>query len=99
MLIPISAPSLTEVWGSSAEWIVERPTKPDGSYYTLPDYGTVEFDTAMAWTKSGSHALLRPGHDFDYSRCKRREFVGGTDGSTRPCHKYGRAVHIRKWLG
>lgn len=53
-LIPILAPLLAAVWGSSAEWIVERPTKPDGSYYTLPDYGTVEFDTAMAWTKSGS---------------------------------------------
>lgn len=54
VLIPIWAPLLTEVWGSSAEWIVERPTKPDGTYYTLPNYGTVEFDTAMAWTKSGS---------------------------------------------
>lgn len=26
----------------------------DGSYYTLPAYGTVEFDAAMAWTQSGA---------------------------------------------
>lgn len=54
VLIPIWAPPLTAVWGSSAEWIVERPTMADGSYYTLPAYGTVEFDAAMAWTQSGA---------------------------------------------
>lgn len=52
-LTPLMAPLLTSVWGSSAEWIVERLEKSDGSWYTLPDYGTVQFYGALGWTASG----------------------------------------------
>jgi len=37
-----------EPLGSSAEWVVERPTEPNGKLFPLADYGCVNFKYCMA---------------------------------------------------
>lgn len=59
-LFSISAPPGDQVLGSSAEWIVERPSV-SGVATTLDNYGTVEFSSAMCWTASGQTAFAGSG--------------------------------------
>jgi hypothetical protein len=62
-LFAITAPPDLRVVGGCAEWIVERPSflYPGGLIVPsdLPQYGSVEFADAMAWT--GAHDTLFPG--------------------------------------
>jgi hypothetical protein len=47
-------PSGTLQLGSSAEWVVERPTEPNSSdFHALADYGTVNFKHCMAVAADG----------------------------------------------
>ena len=40
--------------GSSAEWVVERPTEPNsGHFHALADYGSLDFDYCMAVAADG----------------------------------------------
>jgi Peptidase A4 family len=46
--------------GSSAEWVVERPTDPDSSdFHALADYGSVNFNYCMAAAADGPVAPRR----------------------------------------
>jgi len=47
-------PSDIRQLGSSAEWVVERPTEPHSlNFHTLADYGSVDFDCCMAVAADG----------------------------------------------
>lgn len=50
-LFGITAPPTVSLIGGCAEWIVERPLV-GGRYATLPNYGSVDFADATAWTAS-----------------------------------------------
>jgi hypothetical protein len=46
-----------EPLGSSAEWVVERPTDPDSrKLFPLPAYGSVDFRYCLARAAEGPHA-------------------------------------------
>ena len=55
---PLVAPPEVRVVGSSAEWIVERP-QAGQTLTTLPDYTSVNFTKAAAWSQSGGNASAR----------------------------------------
>jgi hypothetical protein len=58
--VAVSAPSKTELVGTSAEWIVEMPFAIGED--TLPDYGEVYFSGCEAYIASGGEVTPGPGN-------------------------------------
>ena len=52
MSFSLDVPTQANAAGNCAEWIVERPRMPDGSYATLPNFVVVTFSSAFAKPRS-----------------------------------------------
>jgi hypothetical protein len=46
------SPSLSKVYGTTAEWIVELPGSPDGTQAVLGNFGSVTFDSCIAFGRT-----------------------------------------------